>query len=261
MTSPRSTLPKYIVSILMISTFFAFLLPALIVRFRAVNSVRPRIHIIQNMDNQARFKAQQANPLFADGRGMRPPVPGTVARERPILDDHHALGFVDGAWATTFPPGLVVNRSFLERGQDRFGIYCALCHGQAGYGDGIIHARANELVLNPLIGNGTTWVQPGNMHAELVREKPVGEIYHIITNGSKTMSGYRAQVPLDDRWAIAAYVKALQESQSAAREDLADTDYQVLPLVDLAPESDESVAPVAEDEEAGEQDASEEALP
>ncbi len=202
---------------------------------RAVPSSRTRIHIIQDMDNQPKFRAQHANPLFADGRAMRPPVAGTVARGRLEADDHYYRGVVDGAWATTFPPRVQVNLDLVHRGQDRFNIYCTPCHGYAGYGDGMVNQRAMELVNRSV--NGTTWVQPKNMHEQLIREQPIGQTFNTITNGVRNMSGYAAQIPTEDRWAIVAYVKALQRSQTADLNDLPPDQRRDLPTIRLHPET------------------------
>ncbi len=203
---------------------------------RAVPSDRTRIHLIQDMDNQPKFRAQHANALFADGRAMRPPVVGTVARGRLEADDHYDRGVVDDGWATTFPPQVNVNLDLILRGQGRFNIYCTPCHGYAGYGDGMVNQRAMELVN---VGrNGTTWAQPKNMHEQLIREQPLGQTFNTITNGVRTMSGYAAQIPTEDRWAIVAYVKALQRSQAADLKDLPPDQRSDLPLVPFNPETE-----------------------
>ena len=187
-------------------------------------SRKPRIHIIQNMDNQSRWKAQQANPLFADGRAMRLPVEGTVARAEIRIDDHLERGrVIDGSeekWATTVPAGLEVDQVFLNRGQERYNIYCAPCHGWSGLGNGPIHQRAQRLVDgSPSESYGTVWVQPKNLHEQMYVDQPIGQIYATITLGARSMAGYKAQVPVEDRWAIAAYVKALQLSETDAEQE------------------------------------------
>ena len=208
---------------------------ALAAMARAVPSSHTRIHIIQDMDNQPKFRAQHANPLFADGRAMRPLVAGTVARGQLEADDHYNRGVVDNDWATTFPPQVQVNLDLVYRGQDRFNIYCTPCHGYAGYGDGMINQRAMDLVNLGL--NGTTWVQPKNMHEQLIREQPVGQTFNTITNGVRNMSGYAAQIPTEDRWAIVAYVKALQRSQAADLNDLPPDQRNDLQVIKLHPET------------------------
>jgi mono/diheme cytochrome c family protein len=108
----------------------------------------------------------------------------------------------------------------LARGRQRFDIYCSACHGYAGFGDGAVNQRAMELVTNangPV--NGTQWVAAKSLHDETTRNQPVGQLFNTITHGIRNMAGYASQIPVEDRWAIAAYVKALQLSQDAAAAD------------------------------------------
>ncbi|MCH8150846.1 MAG: cytochrome c [Planctomycetes bacterium] len=191
--------------------------PAVIAWARAVNSSQPRIHLIQDMDNQPKFRAQHANALFADGRAMRPPITGTVARGRLNEDDHYYRGISNGQWAATFPPQVPLTMDLLQRGRERFNIYCQPCHGLAGYGDGMVNKRA--MVLMNLGVNGTTWVQPKSVHEQQIREQPVGQYFNTITNGVRNMPAYGPQIPVADRWAIVAYVRALQRSQNARPDD------------------------------------------
>jgi mono/diheme cytochrome c family protein len=207
------SVPKAIRYAILIVILLAMIPPALIAQLRAVNSKSPRVHLILDMDNQPKFRAQHANPLFVDGRAMRIQVEDTVARGGLQEDDHHYLGVRGDAWATDFPPQVSVNMPLLQRGRERFDIYCLPCHGAAGYGDGIVNKRAMELMN--LGTNGTTWVQPKSIHDADVREQPPGQIYNSITNGVRTMPAYGSQIPVADRWAIVAYVKALQRSQNA----------------------------------------------
>ena len=207
------SVPKVIRYTILIIIVAAMIPPALIAQLRAVNSKSPRVHLILDMDNQPKFRAQHANPLFVDGRAMRIQVEDTVARDGLQEDDHYHLGVRQDAWATDFPPQVSVDMALLERGRERFDIYCLPCHGAAGYGDGIVNKRAMELMN--LGTNGTTWVQPKSIHDADVREQPLGQIYNSITNGVRTMPAYGSQIPVADRWAIVAYVKALQWSQNA----------------------------------------------
>ncbi|MCP3902742.1 MAG: cytochrome c [Planctomycetes bacterium] len=234
-------MPKWIIYILLTMTVLAMIPPAVIARARSSKNSKPRIHFIQDMDNQARIRAQHPSaildsgqPLFADGRGMRRPVSGTVAQGELNVDAHLHEGVLWGGWATTYPPSLPVTEAFIRRGQERFTIYCQPCHGAVGYGDGIVNQRAMELVNNPLIANGTTWVNPKNIHEPEIRDQPVGQIYNTITNGVRTMAAYAAQIPVEDRWAIVAYVKALQRSQYARPSDIS-ANRADLPLIDLIP--------------------------
>jgi mono/diheme cytochrome c family protein len=211
----------------LVITCIATIPMALIFRARTSFSDRPRIHIIQNMDNQPKFVSQEANALFLDGRVMRPRVEGTIARGAMTDDTHLFMGIVDDGWAITYPDTLNVDRAFVERGQNRFFIYCTPCHGQGGFGDGLIHQRASQLVETG--ANGTSWVAPKNLHEDAIRELPVGQLFNTITKGVRTMSGYASQIPTNDRWAIVAYVKALQLSQHADPASIPNA--HVLPLV------------------------------
>jgi mono/diheme cytochrome c family protein len=206
-------MPRTIGYAILIVVLLAMIPPALIACLRAVNAKVPRVHLIQDMDNQPRFRAQHASALFLDGRAMRTAVEGTVARGRLGQGDHYETGVSDGGWATTFPPQVRVDMAFLGRGRERFDIYCRPCHGAAGYGDGMVSKRAMELMNRGV--NGTTWVQPKSIHDADVRDQPLGQLYNSITNGVRTMPPYGSQIPVADRWAIVAYVRALQRSQNA----------------------------------------------
>jgi len=195
--------------------------PFIIARVRATPDENRAVHIFFDMDFQPKFKTQTVNPLFADGRAQRTSVVGTVARGESQLDAHRFEGVVNGKWADSLPDGMSMSKDLLERGQQRYNIYCSVCHGYAGYGDGAVNKRAMELMSSsdgP--ANGTSWVQAKSMHDPLVREHPVGMIYSIATNGIPNMAGYGTQISVDDRWAIAAYVKALQFSQNASMQDV-----------------------------------------
>ena len=230
-------MPKSIIYILLVMTILAMIPPAIIARSRAVPNDRRRIHFIQDMDNQPKFRAQHAaQSLFADGRAMRPPVQNTVSRGRLGDDEHYNRGVVRDqagqvAWATTFPSQVTVDMNLMRRGQEEFNIYCRPCHGDSGYGDGIVNKRANELMMTGV--NGTTWVQPKNLHEPLIREQPPGQIFNTITHGIRTMGPYESQISVQDRWAVVAYVKALQRSQHAKIEDLPPDQRENLPLVEL----------------------------
>jgi mono/diheme cytochrome c family protein len=212
------SVPKVFAGIALVVIALAFIPPAMIARARAVHSSVPRVHIIQDMDNQPKYRAQHANPLFRDGRAMRPQVEGTIARGRLADDEHLHEGVVRGKWAETFPEQVPVTMELLERGQEQFDIYCQPCHGLAGFGDGMVNQRALELVN--LGTNGTTWVQPKSIHEVAIREQPVGQLYNSITNGVRTMPAYGPQISVADRWAIVAYIRALQRSQNAEPGDL-----------------------------------------
>jgi len=212
----RTEIPRVFVYAALLLLCLMLVPPALVARMRATTTENRRIHLIQDMDNQARFGAQQANAMFADGRAMRPRIEGAVARQDARGIGAFETGMTDGQWMKVLPAEVPLDDATLRRGQERFNIYCALCHGYAGYGDGIIHERAMELLTNadgPV--QGTQWVQPSSFHIGEVPGQPVGQIFNTITHGIRNMAGYKAQIPASDRWAIAAYVKALQASQNA----------------------------------------------
>ncbi len=196
---------------LVVAALLALIPPLWIARQRQIPSDVPRLHIIQDMDFQPRYQAQGVGRFFADRRATRPPVPHSMAVGGRQLDAHFYQGQIDGQWATTFP--IPVDRETMERGRERYNIYCAPCHGLAGEGDGMTHQRA-------VARREPGWVQPRSLHVSNVREQPVGRLFHTITHGLNTMSGYAAQIPVADRWAIVLYVRALQRSQNAVLDDV-----------------------------------------
>jgi mono/diheme cytochrome c family protein len=197
----------------MVIASLALLPPLFAAKARLSKSPLPRIQPIQDMGNQERYKTQQANFAFADTRAMRPQVPGTIARGDPLDDPHFYEGKVDGQWVKTFPPQVQVTQSSVRRGQQRFNIYCSPCHGLGGAGDGIVSARALRL-------DTPGWVQPTALVGDLVRDRENGNIFNTITHGLRTMPPYGDQIPPADRWAIIAYIRALQLSQSVQRADV-----------------------------------------
>jgi len=199
-------MPRWIRPVLLVLALLALLPFACIYRARATHTAIPRIHLLQGMDNQGRYKSQQVNPLFADTREARPPVAGTVARGRLHADEAFFKGTHDGKWVETFPVAVTMN--LLNRGQERFRIYCAPCHGLAGAGDGIVAVRADRLQEG-------TWVPPSSLHDPTVLARPIGHLFNTVTNGIRTMPSYGSQIPVDDRWAIVGYVRALQLSGHA----------------------------------------------
>jgi len=214
-------MPRLIIYSVLILLMVALIPPVVAARTRSTPSANRPIHIIQDMDIQPKFKAQTVNPTFADGRAMRPEVVGSVARGETMLDAHLEAGVVDGTWATTLPASIELDVATVERGEGRFNIYCAPCHGWNGMGNGPVNERARFLMSNadgpP---QGTSWTQARNLHDPGWSEQPIGQIYNTITNGKNSMAGYGSQVSIEDRWAIALYVKALQRSQNASMQDV-----------------------------------------
>ncbi len=214
-------MPRIIIYTLLILTLLAILPPVVIAQVRSKPGPNPPINLIQDMDLQAKFKAQSKNDLFADDRSQRVQVAGTVARGEANLDEHLNKGVAGGQWVTTTPATLPMTRELLERGQGRFNIYCSPCHGYSGMGNGTVNQRALELVANadgPV--NGTVWVAAKSLHDATVTIQPIGQLFNTVTNGVRNMAGYQSQIPVADRWAIVAYVKALQRSQDAKLADV-----------------------------------------
>ncbi len=199
-------MPRWIYTAIILVNLLMLVPPVLIARARVQRTREPRIHLFHDMDNQRRFKAQSRNPLFADHRAMRPPVAGTIARGELKADDHFYRGRVGDEWAAVFPSQVTVDAAFIERGRNRFGVYCTPCHGISGHGDGIVARRSQALEQ--------TW-QILDLSTEKTRAYPVGQIFNVITNGILTMPPYRSQIPEEDRWAIVAWARALQFSQAA----------------------------------------------
>jgi mono/diheme cytochrome c family protein len=199
----------------------ASLLPlAWILRERSVGSAQPRIQVVYDMDSQPRYGAQAANDFFADRRAMRLPVPGTVAFGELRQDEHHDRGRQGEAWATSFPMDLTPE--VLERGRERYEIYCAVCHGSAGRGDGMVARRALQLAEG-------TWTPPTDITTDAVFEQPLGSLFNTVMNGIRNMPGYGPQISRADRWAIVAYVRALQRSTRGTLEDVPSDERSQLP--------------------------------
>jgi len=166
----------------------------------------------QDMHDQPRFETLEASDFFEDGRSARPYVNGTIARGALREDEHLYFGRVNGEIADTVP--FPVTRELLEKGHERFDIFCTPCHGQLGNGEGMIVQRGFR--------------RPPSFHEERLRNMPVGHFYDVISNGFGTMVDYSSRVAPRDRWAIAAYVRALQLSQRATLEDVPPTERQRL---------------------------------
>ncbi|MFO7177736.1 MAG: DUF3341 domain-containing protein [Pseudomonadota bacterium] len=187
---------------------------ALAAKARFTKSRDTRLHIIQDMDAQPKYKAQRQNPVFADLRAHRPDVEGTVAVGELRDDDHFYTGKVNGDYARTFPSQVALTDATMERGRERFGIYCAPCHGLAGDGDGMIAKRA-EYLASTGRGRGMGWVPPTNLNQDYLRQQPVGQLFESITNGVRNMPAYGPQISTEDRWAIVMYLRALQHKSAA----------------------------------------------
>ncbi len=210
-------LPTALVYGLVILAVAAFVPYAFIAKARFAKSEKPKIHVVGDMDWQLKFQAQQPHPFFADGRQERPELPETVAVGQLRDDDHLYLGKENGTWARTFPSAIEPTTEAMARGQEKFGIYCAPCHGLSGDGDGPISARAQILAEG-------TWVPPTNVHQDYLRQMPVGELYNTVTHGVRNMAGYGQLIEPEDRWKIVMYLRALQRSRQTDVNDVPEAD-------------------------------------
>ncbi len=159
---------------------------------------------LQKMGDQPRYDPLAPSSFFPDGQSARPVLTGTIARGHAQDDTLLNTGKVGNQDATVFP--FVITRDVLSRGQERFNIYCAPCHGQTGSGDGMIVQRG--------------FTAPPTFHQDRLRNAPVGHFFDVMTNGFGAMPSYAAQIPVQDRWAIIAYIRALQLSQHATINDV-----------------------------------------
>jgi mono/diheme cytochrome c family protein len=151
-----------------------------------------------DMMDQAKQKPLSESPMFKDGRSSRLPVEGTVARGQLNDDEQFYTGKLKGSFATTFP--FPVTQQILDLGEERFNIYCSVCHDKTGSGKGIVVQRG----FNP----------PTSFHIPRLRDESPGYFFDVMTNGYRTMPAYAFQVSPKERWAIAAYIRALQLSQN-----------------------------------------------
>jgi mono/diheme cytochrome c family protein len=156
------------------------------------------------MHDQPRMKAYRGTEFFGDGRSARPLVEGTIARGQLREDAHLYTGKVGGVFAASFP--FPITAEVLARGQERFGIYCTPCHGRLGTGEGMVRQRGYK--------------KPPSYHIDRLRAEKPGYFFDVMTNGFGAMPDYAAQVPVKDRWAIAAYIRVLQLSQHASLDDV-----------------------------------------
>jgi mono/diheme cytochrome c family protein len=168
---------------------------------RGYTSKSPPVHPNPNMDRQPKYKAFGASGFFENGQSMRMPVDGTVAQGQLKDDEHYYFGKVDEAFAKSFPSQLTIDEAFLKRGQIMFNRTCSVCHGQVGDGSGLVGKRL--------------MVPPPSFHAERMYEMPPGQFFDVISNGIRTMHGYKDIVVEKDRWAITAFVHCLQMSQDS----------------------------------------------
>ena len=209
----RKTMPKWIIAFIVASTAFALIPFAIAAKARNSHSSEPHVHLFSDMDFQPKFKSDTEADMFADGRANRGQIGGTVARGQMMSDDQFYRGLENGEWTTGFPKQLEINDALVKRGQQRYNIYCSACHGFDGRGQGTVPQR--------VAAGGGAWLAQNLVDpSKGVINQPNGQIFNTISNGYNTMMGYAQQIPHADRWAIVLYVRALQRSQNAAREDI-----------------------------------------
>ncbi len=184
---------------------------------------RPPFRVFPDMDEQDKLKGQKPSHFFEDGMGARLPVAGTV----PLSGDdgvfsvefgegrtgYYYTGLKDGYYGTGMPEELALTpenaETLLARGEDRYGIFCAICHGESGDGRGTV----SKLGLNGVRNLHEDGFQSANY--------PDGLLYHVITNGKGLMGAYGMNIPVEDRWAIVAYMRAMQQARAVSADDLA----------------------------------------
>lgn len=225
------------------SRYLAFLAVAVVATisflgFQGKKSKDTPVYVFDDMDYQNKYKAQGENTFFADGRDARPPVAGTVARGNGLeptkvfsadfkraesLNPSFVTGKdAKGAFLAGFPEKSLgftkgklndykVSQYTLDVGRGKFQIYCAVCHGQAGDGNGIMKVRS-------AIEGDAAIVTIASLQTPVIRAYPNGQIFDVITNGKNTMMGYGDKLSPEERWAVVAYVRALQLSQNCPPE-------------------------------------------
>ena len=197
-----------------LATFFVCVLLVSILGFRDTPFTKPPIDLFPDwafpgMEVQPKLRPQSESKFFADGRADRTPPARTVARGMLRDDDHLHFGkTAAGAFATTMPASLPVDLKFLERGRDRFQIYCSPCHGALGDGNG----------MTKRYGMGAT----PSYHDPRLRTMADGEIFNTITMGKNTMLPYADKITPEDRWAVVTYIRALQRAQQGTVADVSD---------------------------------------
>jgi len=176
--------------------------------FQGMPKEKPPIHFNPNMDTQEKYKAQKESNFFEDGSAMRLPVDGTVARGELREDDAFYRG-IDPEGNELMQAPVVFSAELLQRGRERYDIFCTPCHGQAGDGQGIIMKYKYP-------------IPPTSMHDARILGATDGYLFNVISNGVRNMPSYKEQIPVADRWAIIGYVRALQLSQNATADDVPD---------------------------------------
>jgi mono/diheme cytochrome c family protein len=165
------------------------------------------------MEDQPRVDTLEASRFYEDGISYQPPVPGTIARGELPQATPRITGMSDSKPITEFP--LEVDEGLLSRGEERYDIFCTNCHGPLGYGNGMVVQRGFPV--------------PPSYHIDRLREMPVGTLFGVVTNGHGRMPAFGRRIPPEDRWAILAYVRALQLSQNVPLGELSESEQAELP--------------------------------
>lgn len=206
-------MPRGILYILLVLVAVSLIPVAAIYKERHRGKTQPRIQVVYDMDQQFYYKNQAENPFFADGRASRMHPEGTVARG--ALEGGEAFRFgtagADTVFVDEFP--VEVTQELVMLGRERFAIHCAPCHGLSGDGNGAVHLRAQALAEG-------TWTPPTDLGGQTVVERSPGHLYNTIRNGIRTMPAYGPQTTPEERWALVAWVRALQLTRNATIDDV-----------------------------------------
>jgi mono/diheme cytochrome c family protein len=196
---------------------------------------------VQEMANQPRLEPLEASSVFEDGRSSRQQIEGTIARGQLQLDTEFFTGRRGEGFVAELPRRALDGRTMaelLERGHDRFGVYCSHCHGLIGGGSG--GTPEMEQAVGMVVKRG--FPMPQTYHQDRLRQMPLGYFFDVINNGFGRMPAHGYMVTPEDRWAIAAYIRALQLSQYATSQQLSPEDLQKLNAEPAAPSASESTS-------------------
>ncbi len=177
-----------------------------ILGFRGAKKTAPPLEVFDDMDRMPKYMPQGESGFFADGRTDRLPVENTVARGTYHEDEYMQTGKLGTEFGNSMPAEIEVNHAFIDRGEERYNIYCAVCHGLAGNGDSMTK-KYGMLVVADL-------TQPNFVNY------PDGQLYDVITNGKGLMYSYADKLSVEDRWAVVLYLRALQRAANGSADDL-----------------------------------------
>jgi mono/diheme cytochrome c family protein len=192
--------------IILISLAVLVVLTVIVAGWRGQTSTRPPLRAFDDMHDQPRYNPQAESRFFADGRTMRPVPAGTVPWGRSALRPDESFLHRDDAWYAVAELPVPITRELLRRGQRQYNSFCLVCHDATGSGNGIT------------VDYGM--IAPPSFHTERARNMPPGEIFQIITEGRGLMGPYGDKIKPEDRWAVVAYMRALQRAHAATIEDV-----------------------------------------